>query len=247
MSSGGFWRALRRTARVSRTVVISTVLCVSLVANATLFVGGVVYDVVDTFMERVTGLQTASGLQRQSVTKLQKQNRQLRGQVQTVRSTNRQLRGQVQTTRTANRQLRRQVQNIRTVLPSTVKRTRQRLFDSAKRSVTTLPGKALPVAGAGISVAMTALLVKDLCAALGDLDRIERAAGLSEGTDETRTQVCFMSVPTEQEVWATIESSPEKVWEASKAFASNLNDLPNSRELVRKFWEEWRSFLRLLE
>ena len=94
---------------------------------------------------------------------------------------------------------------------------------------------------------MTALLVKDLCAALGDLDRIERAAGLSEGTDETRTHVCFMSVPTEQEVWATIESSPEKVWEASKEFASNLNDLPNSRELARKVREEWRSFLRLLE
>ena len=233
MSSGGFWRTLWRAVRISRTVAISIVLCVSLAANATLFVGGVLYDVVDTFLERVTGLQTASAHQRQVVTKLQKQNRQLRGQVQT--------------TRTANRQLRRQVQNIRTVLPSTVKRTRQRLFDSAKRSVTTLPGKALPVAGAGVSVAMTALLVKDLCASLEDLDRIERAAGLSDGTDSTRTQVCFMSVPTEQEVWATIESSPEKVWEASKEFASNLNDLPNSRELAGKFQEEWRSFFRLLE
>ena len=247
MSSGGFWSTVWRAVRVSRTVAISLALCVSLAANATLFVGGVVYDVVDTFLERVTGLQTASALQRQAVTKLQKQNRQLRGQVQTVRSTNRQLRGQVHTARTANRQLRGQVQNIRTMVPSTVKRTRQRLFDSAKRSVTTLPGKALPIAGAGVSVAMTALLVKDLCAALEDLDRIERAAGLSEGTDDTRTQVCSMTVPSEGEVWAKIESSPKKIWEASKRFAPDLNDLPNARELAREFQEKWRSFLRLLE
>ena len=247
MSNDGFWSTLWRIVRVSRAVTIAIVLGVSLAANATLFVGGVVYDVVDTFIERVTGLQTASALHRQAVTNLQKQNRQLRGQVQTLRSTNRQLRGRVQTVQSANRQLRGQAQTVRSAVPSTVKQTRARLLDSAKRSVTTLPGKALPIAGAAVSVAMTGLLLKDLCATLEDLDRIERAAGPVEGEDDTRTQVCSMSVPAEEEVWAMIAGSPEKVWEASKGFASDLNDLPNARELADKLQEEWRSLLRLLE
>ncbi len=233
MSNDNSRSAAWRIFRISRTFALAAALAVSLTANATLFVGGVIYDVIDTFVEGVSGLQTASALQRRALSKLQGQNRQLRVQAQTVRS--------------ENRRLRAKVQNIRTVVPSTVKRTRQRLFDSAKRSVTSLPGKALPVAGTGVSVAMTALLIKDLCATLEDLDRMERAAGLSDGTDDTQTQVCSMNVPTEDEVWAVIESSPKKVWEASKRFASDLNELPNSRELAREFQEQWRSFLRLLE
>ena len=155
MGNGNSRSAAGRIFRISRTLTLVGTLVISLAVNATLFVGGVIYDVVDTFVESVTGLQTASALQRQALSKLQGQNRQLRAQVQTVRTANRQLRGQVQTVRSANRQLQREVR-------TTVEQTRKRLQRSAVRSVATLPGRALPIAGTAVSVAITGLLIKDL-------------------------------------------------------------------------------------
>ena len=197
MGNGNSRSAAGRIFRISRTLTLVGALIVSLAVNVTLFVGGVIYDVVDTFVESVTGLQTASALQRQALSKLQGQNHQLRGQVQTVRTANRQLQGQVQTVRTANRQLQGQVQTVRTAnrqlqgqvqtvrtanrqlrgqvqtvrtanrqlqreVRTTVEQTRKRLQGSAVRSVATLPGRALPIAGTVVSVAITGLLIKDL-------------------------------------------------------------------------------------
>ena len=299
-----------RIFRVSRTVILAGVLVLSLAVNATLFVGGVIYDVVDTFVENVVGLQTASVLQRQALNKLQRQNRQLRGQVQTVRTANqrlrgqvqtvrsanrqlrgqvqtvgaanRQLRGRVQTVRTANQQLRGQVQTVRSAnrqlqrevqtlgtanrqlrgqvgrVRTTVERTRKRLQGSAVRSFATLPGRALPFAGTAVSVAMTGLLIRDLCDAMKDLNGIEKAAWPPTDTEGTGTEVCSVRVPTKEKVWADVVTSPETVWEKSQEFAPDLPDwadlpeLPDWADLpdldvIPGFREKLRSAVRWLE
>ena len=242
MGNGNSRSAAGRIFRISRTLTLVGALVVSLAVNATLFVGGVIYDVVDTFVENVTGLQTASALQRQAMSKLQGQNRQLRGQVQTVRTANRQLRGQVQTARSANRQLQREVR-------TTVEQTRKRLQGSAVRSVATLPGRALPIAGTAVSVAITGLLIKDLCDAMKDLNGIEKAARPPAETESTETEVCSVSVPTKEKVWTDIKTSPKTVWEKSREFAPDLpswSDLPDL-DVIPGLQEKWRSIIRWLE
>lgn len=298
MGNGNSRSAAGRIFRISRTLTLVGALIISLSVNATLFLGGVIYDVVDTFVESVTGLQTASALQRQALSKLRGQNRQLRGQIQTVRTANRQLRGQVQTVRSANRQLRGQVQTVgaanrqlrgqvqtvrtanrqlrgrvqtveaanrqlrgqvQTVrsanrqlqreVRTTVEQTRKRLQGSAVRSVATLPGRALPIAGTAVSVAITGLLIKDLCDAMTDLNGIEKAARPPAATESTETEVCSVSVPTKEKVWADIKTSPKTVWEKSREFAPDLpdwSDLPDL-DVIPGLQEKWRSIVRWLE
>ena len=72
--------------RISRSLVIVIALAGSLAANETLFVGGALYNVVDNFLEDVTGLQTAAVKQRKVIRSLQKENRQLRKQIKKVKS-----------------------------------------------------------------------------------------------------------------------------------------------------------------
>ena len=315
MGNGNSRSAVGRIFRISRTLTLVGALAVSLGLNATLFVGGVIYDVVDTFVESAIGLQTASVLQRQALNKLQRQNRQLRGQVQTVRTANRQLRGQVQTVRSANRQLRGQVQTVgvanrqlrgrvqsvrtanqqlrgqvqtvrstnrqlqrevRTVrsanrhlrgqaqslgaanrqlqgqvgqVRTTVEQTRKRLQGSAVRSVATLPGRALPFAGTAVSVAITGLLIKDLCDAMKDLDGIEKVARPAAETESTETEVCSVRVPSKEKVWADVVASPKTVWEKSQEFAPDLPDWPDLPDLdvIPGLQEKWRSILRWLQ
>ena len=134
-----------KAVRLSRNLIVVIALVVSLGANVTLFVGGVVYSVVDEFVDRAFGLTTAAATQRRALAALKKKNVDLQ---------------------TANRKLRGQLGNVRHVVASAAERSRTRLLRSAKRSVATLPGKALPYAGAAVVAAVTAMEIKDLCARL---------------------------------------------------------------------------------
>lgn len=75
--SNSMWRVAWRGLRVSRAMAMVLVLVVSLAANAALFVGGVLYNVIDEALENVTGLATATGKQRKQVNDLKRNNRHL--------------------------------------------------------------------------------------------------------------------------------------------------------------------------
>ncbi len=57
-----------KAVRLSRSLVVATALVASLVANVTLFVGGVVYSIVDEFVDGAFGLTTAAVTQRRALT-----------------------------------------------------------------------------------------------------------------------------------------------------------------------------------
>ena len=59
-----------KAVRLSRNLVAVIALVVSLGANVTLFVGGIIYSVVDQFVEQAFGLATAAGKQRKALTAL---------------------------------------------------------------------------------------------------------------------------------------------------------------------------------
>lgn len=211
LNGGGFWRTMYGVFRISRTLAIVIALAVSLAVNATLFVGGVLYNFVDDFLEDATGLQTASAKQRKVVRSLQKENRQL--------------------------------QKVRTVARTAAERTVKRSVKLAKRSVATLAAKALPVAGAAVSAGVTAWEIKDLCETIKDMNSIRREIDLSEATADSESTVCSMRVPTVERILSQIEISPQKAWEESKNFVSDLNFPTSVRDFPAERWKDIKSII----
>ena len=107
-ASGGVWRLVWRGLRISRSMAIILVLVASLAANAALFVGGVLYNVIDEALESVTGIATATSKQRKEANDLKRRNRHL-----VVR--NRKLQDGMTKIRRKNRQLESRVARLRTV------------------------------------------------------------------------------------------------------------------------------------
>lgn len=213
--SNGFWSAVFRVFRISRSLAIVIALAVSLAANATLFVGGVLYDTVGNVLEKATGLPTASAKQRKTIKSLQKENRQLRGQIKRIRG----------------------------VARSAAKRTVARSVKSVKRGLATLAGKAFPVAGVVVSVGVTAWEIKDLCDTIRDMNGISREIDPSQPTVENETAVCSVPVPTTEEILRKVAESPHTVWRASREFVPELPSLSDTEAFTADIWTSTREFL----
>ena len=213
--SNGFWSAAFRVFRISRSVALAIALIVSLAANATLFVGGILYDTVDNVLEKATGLQTASAKQRKTIKSLQKENRQLRGQIKKIRG----------------------------VARSAAKRTVARSVKSVKRGLATLAGKAFPVAGVAVSVGVTAWEIRDLCDTIRDMNGIKREIDLSEPKAFNETTVCSVPIPTTEEVLRKVAASPHAVWQASRKFVPELPSLSATEALTADIWSGTQEFL----
>ena len=211
----GFWSAMFRMFRISRSVAIVIALAVSLAANATLFVGGVLYSAVDDVLERVTGIQTASAKQRKTIKSLQKENRQLRGQIKKIRG----------------------------VARSAAKRTVARSIKSVKRGLATLAGKAVPFVGVAVSVGVTAWEIKDLCETIRDMNGISKEIDPLKPTADNETTVCSAPVPATEEVLRKVAASPHAVWQASKKFVPELPSLSDTEVFTAGIWVDTKEFL----
>ena len=148
-----------KAVRLTRNLIVAIALVVSLGANVTLFVGGVLYSFVDKFVEEAFDLATAAGKQRKELAASNKQNANLKAD---------------------NRKLRGELKHVRHATASAAKRSRDRLAKSVGRSIVTAPGKALPYAGIAVVAGLTVWEINDLCASIADMNEIQKAAGVSE-------------------------------------------------------------------
>ena len=202
-----------KAVRLTRNLVVVIALVVSLGANVTLFVGGVLYSIVDQLVEQTFDLDTPWGKQRRTVTALKKENDGLR---------------------TENRKLQGQLKKV----GKAANRSRTRLIRSASRSVATAPAKALPYAGALVVAGLTAMEIKELCETMRDMDRIKRVIDDPDTETESEPAVCPVPVPSQQQLLERIEGSAEKAWGESKKYVPDLpgwDDVPDSwREALQK-------------
>ncbi len=195
-----------KAVRLSRNLVVAIALVVSLGANVTLFVGGVLYSVVDQLVDQAFDLDTPWGKQRRAVAELKKENDGLR---------------------TENRKLRGQLKKV----GKAADRSRTRLLRSASRSVATAPAKALPYAGALVVAGLTAMEIRDLCDAMSDMDRIKRVVDDPESETESEPAVCPVPVPSRARLLERIEGSAQQAWDESTKYVPDLpgwNDIPDS-------------------
>ena len=206
-----------KAVRLSRNFIVVIALVMSLGANVTLFVGGVLYSVVDQLVEQAFDLDTPWGKQRRALAALKKENDGLR---------------------TANRKLRGQLKKVGKVAGSAADRSRARLLRSASRSVATAPAKALPYAGALVVASLTALEIKDLCETMHDLDRIKKVVDAPEAEAESEPVICPVPVPSREQLLERIEGSAQKAWDESKEY---VPDLPDWGDIPDPWRESWQS------
>lgn len=113
---------------------------------------------------------------------------------------------------------------------SFTKRLATRSAIGATRTMTTIPGKALPYIGAGIVVAVTSLDLYDACETLKDINALNSEFGTEL---EDQTQVCGMKVPTRQQVMSQIKGNIKGTYElAAELLNKGGGAIPTTTPIV---------------
>lgn len=200
-------------------------------ANAALFVGSVLYNVVDEVLARVTGLETATSKQLKVSDDLRRENRQLVDR-------NRKLQTRMAKVQQANSRLKGRAARLRTVTRAAVKRTVARSAVAATRAVATAPAKAFPCLGTAVVVGVTALEVRSFCKTIQDINLIQQEIAPSEALAENELEVCGMEVPTRDDVLNQIKTEPVRMWNRSREFLNDLDPIPPHVEDQLDDWLE---------
>jgi len=233
---------------------IVLVLVASLAANAALFVGGVLYNVIDEALESVTGLATATGKQRKAADDLKKRNRRLVASNSRLRddmtkarrnnrhlvASNRKLQDGMTRAQRRNSRLVGQMTRLRAKTNVAVKSTVARSAKAAVRAAATAPGKVVPYVGTAVVVGVTVLEIKDYCATIRDMKAIQREIDPSESHSEEEQRVCGMDVPTQEEILAQIKTVPLDAWRRSREFLTGINPLtPEIETRLKTELDQW--------
>ena len=187
--------------------------------------------------------------------------RQLRGEVAEVteevasqRAINRQLRGEMselsedlllarrQVTEGASQVVsyRGQRMAVSEAVGETADRISNRARISATREIGSMAGEALPWVGTAVIVGVTALELKDLCDTITDMNELKRAFDPSLAPDENQQTVCSMEVPSREELWEAVRSSPQRSWELAASYTPSMEDIRNM-EMPDIDWAAYRS------
>lgn len=107
----------------------------------------------------------------------------------------------------------------------TVERIAKRTVHRSARNVTAVFAEAIPVVGIGVVVGVTGLELRDSCNTLKDLKELEASFNPAASAEEDVQVVCGMEVPSRDEVWQKVKSSPGEAWEAMKLYLPDLEEL----------------------
>lgn len=98
--------------------------------------------------------------------------------------------------------------------------------------LSSLVGKAIPYAGTVVSVADVGLDVAMTCDLMKEMDALQLALLPNEVTGAETSKICGMKVPSADEVWQMVKSSPAQAWNASRAVLTSLPDhMPDLPEI----------------
>ncbi len=84
-------------------------------------------------------------------------------------------------------------------------------------------------------IGVTAWDLKEACATMGDLHELELAFNPDAATDPDESEVCGLKVPTKEEVWRAVKSSPGQAWSAAKALVPDLPEFKKPK-IDWRFW-----------
>lgn len=108
------------------------------------------------------------------------------------------------------------------VVANTAKRVSRRTTGMAARNASSVVASGIPMLGIAVVVGVTAADLSDSCANIKDLKELERSLKPEPNTDSDLSEVCGLTVPNKDDVWAAVKSSPGKSWEAAKMYVPDL-------------------------
>lgn len=131
---------------------------------------------------------------------------------------------------------------IRDAVGDTSQRISKRVQAASMRNVGSTFGEGLPVIGVGVIVAATAWELHDACQLMGEMRALD--AAFNPDNPISDDEVCGITPPTAEEVWAKIKSSPGAIWDESKELYNGLPDVSLSATYewsIRK-WDALSSY-----
>ena len=134
-----------------------------------------------------------------------------------------------------NRELRAQADKVSLLTRRMASRTARVASTNAASTV----GESIPIYGIGVIVAATTYELLEACETMKDLRELEAAFDPDVVIDPE--EVCGIKLPTREELWQMVKSSPRVAWEGSKPL---YNELPSWSDLDvgGRLGRGWASF-----
>lgn len=120
--------------------------------------------------------------------------------------------------------------NVRNRVSGIAQRTLLRTAQGATAGLAVSTGEAIPFYGVGIIVAATTYDLALSCLTMRDMNELNLALGIADDDQET-LRVCGLAVPTRDELWQGLVTSPELAWRKSTDGLSALGELISHTEL----------------
>ena len=222
-----------RLFRITKTMLLVAVLAMSLGLNVATVAVGSVATLLSSTYEAITGAVSVIGEKDRAFSakdkaldaksrQLEKTNKQLDTSKRKVASLSEEVtelrKPKVVRYRGHSRMLSEAVED-------TAERVSRRTATGATRNAGSVFAEAIPFAGIAVIVGVTAWDLKDACDTMYDLHQLELAFNPSAAADPEATEVCGLTVPTKEEVWRTVKSSPGSAWNMAKDLVPDLPDL----------------------
>ncbi|MEZ0468925.1 hypothetical protein [Phaeobacter sp. SYSU ZJ3003] len=107
----------------------------------------------------------------------------------------------------------------------TATRVSRRTVTGAARNAGSVVAEAIPFAGIVAIIGVTAWDLKDSCDTMKDLHELEKAFNPEAAAGQEQDEVCGLAVPTKDEIWASVKSSPGEAWKAATSYVPDLPKL----------------------
>lgn len=134
------------------------------------------------------------------------------------------LAGEIDLARKGAQILRTQSSAVRRAVKSTISTIRARTVKVAAVNVGSVFGESIPFWGAAVVVGVTGYELKNSCDTMRDLDALETKL-LGEDTESAAAvEVCGREVPSKEEIWQAIKSSPKTVWDGTKSILPDVSE-----------------------
>lgn len=132
--------------------------------------------------------------------------------------------------RNQNAQLRNRAATQQRILNANLQSVRTRTQRTAIANIASAGGEALPFVGIGIIAGATVYEVKMSCDNMHDLYEMQVAVDPTRANTEDRDMVCGLQVPTKDELWQSIKTTPGAAWDGAVDAAEGTADWANSLE-----------------
>lgn len=90
-------------------------------------------------------------------------------------------------------------------------------------------GESIPVFGIGVVAGATAYEVTEACAAMNEMTALIKLLDPAEfdAQDNDHTEVCGLDIPSKEELWEIVRTSPMAAWDKTKRTVSDVTDWTN--------------------